>query len=189
MFKRENVINSTNMSGDAQYLRLMMNGFATAVTLDRTVYPPLMECWKSQVGAAKDIITWSAMTGCGGGGQGGAGILSINNDASQYQQIVGGEGISVVTAGGVTTVSATITPQEPVNLAFSEQDWLPLNDDEWYKDFNHNLNSIPVMFRMFDQNGMSITEGRHQIISPDTIRVMINRFPDSRFQGNIYISK
>ena len=42
-----------------------------------------------------------------GGGGGGGGITSINGDTTAAQLIVGGSGISVGTAGGTTTISAT----------------------------------------------------------------------------------
>ena len=188
-FNRYNIVESHNISGDVQFLRLRDDGIATCTTIDRNVFPPLVECWHSQVGVRRDIIVWQPLTGCGGGGGQGGGLQSINGSTLPNQTIVGVNGLTVTTVNGVTTI--TPPPPQPsasVNMQINSGSWLPLNADEWYQDFNHNLNKSPVNWQIFDANGARVHEVRHQIMSPNTLRLTILRDPDTRFTGNVYIT-
>lgn len=187
-FNRHNIVESHNVSGDVQFLRLRDDGVATCTTIDRNVFPPLVECWHSQVGVRRDVIVWQPLTGCGGGG-GGGGLQSINGSTLPNQTIVGVNGLTVSTVNGVTTITPPPAPPAlAANLPIANGGWIALSDDEWYQDFNHNLNKTPVNWQMFDVNGAPVHEVKHQLLSPNTLRLTILRDPDTRFNGNVYVT-
>jgi hypothetical protein len=121
------------------------------------------------------------MTGCGGG-SGGSGIQTINGNNNPHQYITGADGAFVRSVNNVTTISAP-----NVAIPVSSSGWLPLSADEYYQDFTHNLGKTPVIFRLFDGNGVPISESGHTLLNPNTLRVRVGTWPDGRFSGTIYI--
>ena len=60
-FKKSNVRDSFNVSGNIQNHWYRDDGPAWAITYDMSVSPPLIECWFAVPGIRGDIITWQLM--------------------------------------------------------------------------------------------------------------------------------